>query len=170
MIDSGYCHLMARYNGWMNARLLALCADIPDPERRRDRGAFFRSIHGTLNHLLYGDLAWLGRFTGEPAVLPTMGVDLYDDFDELRRARAALDARLVDWVDTLTDDWLHQPFAYTSKVDGLTREIPTWTLVVHLFNHQTHHRGQLTTLLSQLGLDPGVTDLPFLPGLAVVRP
>jgi uncharacterized damage-inducible protein DinB len=65
-------------------------------------------------------------------------------------------------------DFAGVPFTYTSKVDGRTRTLPTWVLVVHLFNHQTHHRGQLTTLLNQLGCDPGSTDLPFMPGVANV--
>ena len=63
MIAPAYCQLMARYNRWMNERLYALCAGLDDDERKRDRGAFFGSIHGTLNHLLWGDRMWLGRFT-----------------------------------------------------------------------------------------------------------
>jgi uncharacterized damage-inducible protein DinB len=168
MIDAEYCRIMARYNRWMNARLYELCAKIPDRDRRQDRGAFFRSIHGTLNHLLYGDLAWLSRLTGDPPEIPPLGQELYPDFDELKAVREALDNRLVDWSVSLSQERLRTPFTYTSKVDGLVRTLPTWAVVVHLFNHQIHHRGQLTTLLMQLGHDPGVTDLPFMPGLAEV--
>ena len=77
--------------------------------------------------------------------------------------RAALDARLPRWAAGLREDWLCEPLRYVSRVDGRTRTVPRWVLTAHLFNHQTHHRGQLTTLLSQLGLDIGSTDLPFMP-------
>ena len=169
MIDVEYCRTMARYNRWMNERLYELCAGIADDERRRDRGAFFRSIHGTFNHILYADLAFLSRFTGDPPEVPPLGVELYERFEELRSVREKTDARLLDWSEELSETWLAAPFTYTSKVDGATRTLPTWILVAHLFNHQTHHRGQLTTLLSQMGHDPGVTDLPFMPGVAEIR-
>jgi uncharacterized damage-inducible protein DinB len=162
MIDADYCLTMARYNEWMNSRLYALCAGLADDELRRDRGAFFRSIYGTLNHIAYGDLAFLSRFTGDPADVPEVDRELFAGFAELREARVALDARLLRWAATLTADWLRRPLTYTSKIDGRTRTVARWLLVTHLFNHQTHHRGQLTTLLSQLGLDIGSTDLPFM--------
>ena len=92
-----------------------------------------------------------------------LGAALYDDFGALRAARAALDARLLRWAAELREDWLREPLSYVSRVDGRTRTVPRWLLAVHLFNHQTHHRGQLTMLLSQLGLDVGSTDLPFMP-------
>jgi len=169
MIDAEYCRTMARYNRWMNERLYELCAGIPDDERRRDRGAFFRSIHGTLNHILYADLAFLSRFTGDPPEVPPLGVTLYERFEELREVRQTIDERLLEWSVELSESWLAASFTYTSKVDGATRTLPTWVLVAHLFNHQAHHRGQLTTLLSQMGHDPGVTDLPFMPGVAQVQ-
>lgn len=169
MLDAEYARLLARYNRWMNERLYALCGELPDAERRRDRGAFFKSIHGTLNHLVYADLAFLSRFTGDPPEVPPLGVELYADFAELRAVRGALDERLALWAGGLTDAWLRSPHTYTSKVDGATRTLPSWILVAHLFNHQAHHRGQLTTLLSQRGIDPGITDLPFMPGVATLH-
>jgi uncharacterized damage-inducible protein DinB len=165
MITADYCRLMTRYNAWMNERLYALCRTIADDERKADRGAFFGSIHATLNHILYADLAFLSRFTGDPPVVPELGADLHSDFDDLWRARSALDQRLQSWSVSLGADWLAEPLTYTSKVDGVTRTVPKWVLVTHLLNHQTHHRGQITTLLSQMGLDIGTTDLPFMPGL-----
>jgi uncharacterized damage-inducible protein DinB len=164
VITNAHCQLMARYNEWMNTRLYALCAKLPDAQLRRDRGAFFKSIYLTLNHIAYGDLAFLSRFTGTPAVVPELGADLFGSFAALRREREALDARLLLWTASLTPEWLAVPLTYASKVDGKTRTIPRWVLVAHLFNHQTHHRGQLTTLLSQTGLDMGSTDIPFMPG------
>lgn len=155
---------MARYNEWMNARLYALCASLPDAELRKDRGAFFRSIYLTLNHIAYGDLAFLSRFTGIPDAVPEPGVELFEGFAELRVAREALDARLIAWAASLTPQWLEAPLTYVSKIDGKSRTLPRWALVTHMFNHQTHHRGQVTTLLSQMGLDIGSTDIPFMPG------
>lgn len=157
--------LMARYNRWMNGKLYAICAGIPDAERKRDRGAFFRSIHGTLNHLLFGDTVWMGRFQKRD-IPTTIIMEMHADFGELRAAREAMDARIIDWTLTLTPQWLAAPFRFTSNVDRKTRTLPASALVAQLFNHQTHHRGQLTTLLMQYGIDPGVTDIPFLPEFA----
>jgi len=154
---------MARYNEWMNSRMYALCSDLPDDELYKDRGAFFRSIYLTLNHIVYGDMAFMSRFTGFPATVPEPGVDLFKGFANLRLEREAIDARLLTWAAALTPQWLTESLTYTSKIDGKLRTVPKWTLVAHMFNHQTHHRGQVTTLLSQLGLDIGTTDIPFMP-------
>jgi uncharacterized damage-inducible protein DinB len=153
----------ARYNQWMNEKVYTVCAGIDDAERKRDRGAFFRSIHGTLNHLLFGDRAWMGRFTGKRYEIKPNGVDLYDDFEALRAARIEMDQDILDWTADLTEEWLAGELHWTSGLDGQTRTRPRWMLVSHLFNHQTHHRGQLTTLLCQLGYDVGATDLPWMP-------
>jgi uncharacterized damage-inducible protein DinB len=163
----------ARYNTWMNGRLYELCTRIPDADRRRDLGAFFKSVHGTLNHLLLADRAWLGRFTddrrvgesraGDGRVIEVRSLDqhLYEDFDELRRERVRTDADLERWVAGLTPERLAAPLKYRTSA-GAECEHVLWWAVTHLFNHQTHHRGQLTTLLSQLGYDPGVTDMAVL--------
>jgi len=163
MIDVSYCAAMAEYNQWMNERLYAACDILEDSERKKDRSAFFGSIHRTLNHILYGDLAFLSRFTGNPAVVPELGVDLYHEFQALWAARSKLDIRILDWAQSLSRDWLSEELTYESKVDGITRTVPRWILVTHMFNHETHHRGQITTLLSQMGLDIGTTDIPFMP-------
>ena len=163
MITAAHGQLMAQYNEWMNSRLYALCATLPAIELRKDRGAFFKSIYATLNHIAYGDLAFLSRFTGSPSVVPEPGVDLFGAFDLLRAQRAALDQRILAWSESLSSAWLAEPLTYTSKIDGKTRTIAKWVLVSHMFNHQTHHRGQVTTLLSQMGLDIGSTDIPFMP-------
>jgi uncharacterized damage-inducible protein DinB len=154
---------LAAYNQWMNSRLYAVCAEIPDARRREDKGAFFKSIHGTLNHLLLADKIWLGRFQGEPFPVTGLDQELHHDFDELKRARQATDDRIVQWAETLTDDILAGRLCYTSVVDPKPRKYEFWLAVTHFFNHQTHHRGQLTTLLSQCGKDFGVTDLIWLP-------
>jgi len=90
---------------------------------------------------------------------------MYDDFAELRRERDCTDRDLAAWAGTVTPAWLASTLVYASKVDGRTREMPAAVAAIHLFNHGTHHRGQLTTLMKQAGLDPGVTDLPWLPGV-----
>jgi uncharacterized damage-inducible protein DinB len=156
--------VLARYNGWMNDKLYGLAAQLSDEERKRDRGAFFRSIHGTFNHLLVGDRVWLSRFRGEPAPdgfmapgIRSLDQELFADFEDLRRDRALADAELSSWVAELTEDRLASPFAYKRR--GQNQEHPLWWAVAHVFNHQTHHRGQITTLFTQSGRDPGVTDL-----------
>jgi uncharacterized damage-inducible protein DinB len=165
LVEPAYCQLMARYNRWMNERLYALCAELPDAERKRDRGAFFGSIHGTLNHLLWGDRMWLGRFTDEPCTAPAFGASMFTEWDELARERELTDTKLLRWAGSVTPEWLAGTLVYTSRVDGKTRELPRAVAAVHLFNHGTHHRGQLTTLMKQAGSDPGITDLPWLPGV-----
>ena len=95
--------------------------------------------------------------------LPMLGVDVHDNFDELWQSRSSLDNRICAWSSTLTAAWLEEDLRYLSKVDGITRTLPKWVLVVHMLNHQTHHRGQITTILSQMGLDLGFTDIPFMP-------
>jgi len=159
-----YYRLMAVYNHWMNDGLYAVCAEIPDTDRRRDLGAFFKSVHGTLNHLLFGDIAWMDRFAGRPRRYG-IGDEIHAGFEELRAARRDMDERISTWADALTDEWLNEHLEWTSGSDGKMRRMPRWILVTHMFNHQTHHRGQLTTLIKQLGFDPGVTDIPWLPAL-----
>ena len=163
MIDSAYCQLMAEYNAWMNDKLYTTCASMPPDALLEDRGAFFKSIYLTLNHIAYSDLAFLSRFTGQPPEVPPLAKDLFGGFENLRVERVSLDIRLKEWSTTLTADWLALPLTYVSKVDGRERTVPRWALITHLFNHQTHHRGQITTLLSQRGIDIGPTDIPFMP-------
>jgi uncharacterized damage-inducible protein DinB len=107
----------------------------------------------------------MARFTGMPGPATAVGEDLFEDFSELRTAREAMDMRIVEWAGALTEAWLQTPLAYQSRIYGVTRSQPAWIYVTHLFNHQSHHRGQVTTLLSQLGIDPGITDIPMMPGL-----
>jgi uncharacterized damage-inducible protein DinB len=163
--------VLARYNAWMNARLYATAAALPDVERKRDVGAFFHSIHGTLNHLLLTDRAWLWRFTGDAriagsrdaagspiAMTGRLDQELYADFDQLRRERERTDADIAAFVAGLSLERLATDITYRTTA-GVEQRHPLWWAVSHFFNHQTHHRGQVTTLLMQAGHDPGVTDL-----------
>jgi len=163
MIPATHAHAMARYNRWMNKRLYDCCATLTDEERKRDVGAFFTSIHGTLNHLLLGDRVWLGRFAGQPFAVSSPAQELYADFDELWRQRIATDDAIERWAVALTQADLQGELRYTSMLNPQPRHFPMWFAVSYFFNHQTHHRGQLTTLLFQRGIDPGVTDLVRLP-------
>jgi uncharacterized damage-inducible protein DinB len=158
-----YAKSMARYNAWMNERLYELCARLPDEERKRDAGAFFKSIHGTLNHLLLGDRLWLGRFTGKPYDVGSLSQELCSDFEVLRQERKMTDAAIEAWAAGLQEEELLRELRWSSVVNPMPRRSPLWFAIVHFFNHQTHHRGQVTTLLTQRGVDPGVTDLIWLP-------
>jgi uncharacterized damage-inducible protein DinB len=157
--------LLARYNTWMNARLYDLAGSLSDEERKRDLRAFFRSVHGTLNHLLVADRFLLGRLRtlhGESAALAAAALlddfqparELHADFAALRDERGKTDATIAAWAAELTPAVLART---------LPNGRPFWAMAAHFFNHQTHHRGQVTTLLMQLGRDPGVTDLHGLP-------
>ncbi len=166
------CQALARYNRWMNEKLYALCAQLSCEERTRDLGAFFHSIHGTLNHLLLTDRVQLGRFigpgrtvsfdsAGEPIVIRSLDQELYSDFDTLRRERAATDRSIEEWAEKVSAEWLGGTMRYHAMADGGDWDVPLWVAVTHFFNHQTHHRGQVSVLLKQLGHDPGLTD--FMP-------
>lgn len=163
MDERSYCQLMARYNEWMNLRLFALLATRPESDLHRERGALFRSIYLTLNHIAYADLSFLSRATGTPRTVPGLGVDLFGSFHALRVEREAIDFRLVRWAEAVVPASLDASVTYTSRVDGIERTVPLWVLAVHAFNHQAHHRGQVLTLLAQMGLDMGSTDIPFMP-------
>lgn len=154
---------LARYNRWQNRQHYRLCESIDDAERKRDRHLFFRSIHGTLNHLLLTDRLWLGRFLDQPFEIESLDQELYADFELLRSERDATDQVLLDYVHSLDELSLNGTLSYVSASTGQQRHYPLRLALTHLFNHQTHHRGQLTTAYSQLGLDVGVTDLIFMP-------
>lgn len=162
--------LMANYNQWMNVNLYKASSSLDSVELSKDRGAFFGSVSGTLNHILVGDTIWLKRFASHPGnfksldnvrntPMPSALTEiLYVEFVELQRARRQLDLTIVEFVNEAAETDYEMALSYNS-----TRGIPFCknfgSLVQHFFNHQTHHRGQLTTLLAQLGIDCGVTDL-----------
>jgi uncharacterized damage-inducible protein DinB len=161
-------HLRADYNRWANERLYEACAQLGDADYRADLGAFFRSVHGTLNHLLLGDLLWLARIRGTAPPAGRLDAELAPDLPALRRRQAQSDATLCDYLQTCREADLPQPVRYTSVMTGKAMSLPRWTALTHLFNHQIHHRGQLTALLSRLGVDYGDIDLVWMPGVAHV--
>jgi uncharacterized damage-inducible protein DinB len=156
---------LAAYNRWMNEKVYAAASQLSDDERKRDLGAFFRSVHGTLNHILLADRSWLQRFRGEQVTMTSPHDELYPLFDRLRSARRVTDLEIEQFAGGLDEDdsFADAPFRFWSVTYGKERVVPGWAAVLHMFNHQTHHRGQVTTLLKQLGQDPGVTDLPWMP-------
>jgi uncharacterized damage-inducible protein DinB len=161
MITPDYARTMTAYNAEMNRRLYAAVAGLPEEVRRADRGAFWGSIHGTLNHLLWGDLTWMSRFAGWPAPGVSMKESpaLHADFGELRAAREAADAGMIAWAGTLDPAWLDGDLGWYSGALGRQMAAPRALLLTHLFNHQTHHRGQVHALLTAAGAATGDTDL-----------
>jgi uncharacterized damage-inducible protein DinB len=164
MIGTGYIKRMARYNRWQNENLYSAADRLPDEARRQDRGAFFGSIHGTLNHLLWADELWMSRFCGSPR--PPGGIpestSLRADWGELKRDRADFDERLIAWADALAESDVAGDLTYYSGAAKRDITAPKWLLITHVFNHQTHHRGQVHCMLTQAGIRPRDTDLPFL--------
>ena len=162
--------LMASYNQWMNRKLYDAANTLTDAELVMDRRAFFGSILGTLNHLALGDTVWLKRFALHPAGYPVLAplaaiatpTDLkqlaFADIRELSAHRARLDQLIIDWVHTVRETDLDHRLHY-HNMRGIAADKNFFSLLVHFFNHQTHHRGQATTLLTQAGVDVGDTDL-----------
>ncbi len=165
--------LLAEYNAWINQKLYTTVAELSDEERTANRGAFFGSVHGTLNHLMVADRIWLQRFAqnfASPLALkwiaqlprPTaLDQILFTDFQEMRAQREVIDTSIKEWVGTLSQTDLEQILNYSS-MKGIAACQPFSSVLLHFFNHQTHHRGQITTLLSQMGKDVGATDLLLL--------
>src|SRR5687768_4550205 len=143
MMSPEWLGASARYNRWMNDKLYGLAATLSDEARKRDSGAFFKSIHGTFNHLLLADRVWLARVRGVtvpdgfmgPGGIRSLDQQLYDDFEDLRRERALTDEELSDWLSGLSNERLAGPVAFMRR--GQKQECPLWWTVAHLFNHQT---------------------------------
>jgi uncharacterized damage-inducible protein DinB len=165
MIDPAYVQCMARYNRWQNENLYVVADGLSTQEREQDRGAFFGSIHRTLSHLLWADRVWMSRFTNLPR--PQGGISesiaLYSSWHILTAERAGFDRAIIDWADDVDQAWLAADQTYYSG--GAKRDVtrPRWILVAHMFNHQTHHRGQVHCMLTQAGGKPHDTDLPLTP-------
>lgn len=152
--------LMAAYNRQMNQQFYAACSKLDEAALKQDRGAFFKSIFGTLNHLLLVDRLWLGGFTRQTVAFSSLDEELFSNFEALHQARLQTDADIETWAHSLTAEALEAPMPGRLS-------FPLWVTATHFFNHQAHHRGQLSALLSQCGLDYGVTDLPWVQGLDI---
>lgn len=153
-----YFRTLARYNRWANHRLYAVCAELPLDEFEQPRAAFFGSIKGTLNHLVVGDRAWLDRLEGMPAEIRAYDQVMGDDLKSLWHVRMEQDARIIVLVDDLGPEELAETLHYTS-IAGDKSSLRTDWVLAHMFNHQTHHRGQAHGLLSQTTAMPPPLDL-----------
>ena len=142
--------MFAGYNRWANERLYEAAARLSDVDYRADRGAFFKSMHGTLNHLLVGDRLWMRRFTGEGQVPTTLDAILFEDFGELRAARRAEDEGILRYANALTDADLAGWIRYRTITNPAEMEQQLAPALDHFFNHQTHHRGQAHALLTAI--------------------
>lgn len=164
MITPPWCRAMAAYNAEMNRRTYAAADTLGDPVRRADGGAFFGSIHGTLCHLLWGDRIWMSRFDGwtRPDVGIPGSTTLIGDWAALRAARVTDDAAIEAWAARLTADGLAGDLTWFSGATQREMTRPRWLLITHLFNHQTHHRGQVHALLTRAGATTAPTDLPWV--------
>lgn len=157
----------AGYNAWANRRLYDTAEALGEEARQRDLNAFFASLHGTLNHILVADRVWMDRLEGAPnEFMKSYRLDTvtHPEWSELRRARDAMDTRIKAYLDRLTDEEMREPFSYDDSSGGRHQNIPL-DVLPHVFNHQTHHRGQAHTLVKQLGGDPPSLDMvQFLRG------
>jgi len=164
-ITSDYCLTLARYNAWQNKQLRAAFETVDRAALTQDRGAFFGSILATANHLLWGDQVWLGRFTGRPG--PGGGIAdstaLCATREDWDIARFQTDGDILFWAEAVRAVDLAGPLRWYSGAVGREVERPMATCVVHMFNHQTHHRGQIHAMLTAAGAKAPVSDLVFMP-------
>lgn len=161
MITPAYVRTLALYNSEMNRRVYAGAARLSDEQRRTDRGLFWKSLHGTLNHLMWADRQWMSRLDGWPpnTVPNTQSPTLIDDFDELVTARGKADAGIEDLATRIDQGWLDSDLVWWSGAAKKEMRRKKGPLMIHFFNHQTHHRGQVHAALTICGVDPGDTDL-----------
>ena len=165
MITHDYLRAMARYNRWQNSAIFASAGSLTEAQRREDRGAFWGSIHGTLSHVYWADRIWMSRLGVADA--PGGGMKdspaLVEKWDDLRREREVLDDHIVDWADGFATGLVSGRLAWFSGVLQREVEMPLGVIVAHIFNHQTHHRGQAHALITGHGGTTSETDLFLMP-------
>ena len=149
MLD--HFRMFADYNRWANRLIYAAAAELTDAELRENRGAFFGSLLATLNHILVADRVWMKRFTHEGEAPTALDTILHGDLPALTTARNAEDERIIAWTGTLDEATLAGNFTYMPVTQQIAMTQPLWTALSHLFNHQTHHRGQCHMTLTALG-------------------
>lgn len=142
--------MFAGYNAWANERIYNASAKLSAEDYRADRGAFFKSVHGTLNHLLAADRIWMKRFTGQGDAPTQLDAILHEEFASLRAARDREDARISAYIGQLTEEELAASFSYLTITNPKTITQPLAPALDHFFNHQTHHRGQVHAMLTGL--------------------
>jgi uncharacterized damage-inducible protein DinB len=164
MITPSFVRTMTAYNSEMNRRLYAAADRIPDQERRADRGAFWKSIHGTLCHLVWADQMWMSRFAGWAR--PTVGLKdsagMIEAWEALKTARTDADSSIEAWAAKVEPEWIAGDLEWFSGASRKHRRAPRGFVLMHFFNHQTHHRGQAHALITACGEETGDTDLMIL--------
>lgn len=165
MISPEYVREMAHYNQWQNKQLQAKMSGLNDDVQYQHRGAFFGSIMATANHLLWTDQLWLSRFDVMPAPEDdsAMGAELTSSFSEWEIMRFRTDVATQQWAEKLRAIDLTGELSWFSSVYGQRFCTPKWVCVTNMFNHQTHHRGQLHMMLTAIGCESMVTDLFLMP-------
>jgi len=153
--------MFAAYNRWANTQVYAAAAELSDADFRSNRGAFFGSLHRTLNHLLVADRIWMKRFTGTGNAPTTLDAVLFEELDALAAARKAEDERIIAWTSMLDEKTLAGDFTYVTVVQPVEITQPLSAAVAHFFNHQTHHRGQSHMTLTALGKPSLTLDLIY---------
>jgi uncharacterized damage-inducible protein DinB len=166
---AAHYRMFGRYNEWANGRLFAAADGLSAEQYRADRGAFFKSVHGTLNHLLVTDRIWMQRLTGEGDAPQRLDAILCETFEELRSARQAEDQRIVDFVDGLDDTRIVSTIKYRRVSSPQEFEQQLAGALAHWFNHQTHHRGQVHALLTALRGEAPALDLAHFQRLAALK-
>jgi len=164
MITPGYAQTMARYNAWQNHSLYSAAATLDDAAREAGQGAFWGSIRQTLAHLIWGDLVWIARFDGGPGpALSNTEALVQWDWPHLWAARPQLDARIAGWAWMTDASDFDGDLTWYSGFLGQDMTRPKALCVMQMFNHQTHHRGQVHAMLTAAGAKPDDTDLQLLP-------
>jgi uncharacterized damage-inducible protein DinB len=164
MIAPHYVRAFSAYNAEMNRRVYGAAGRLSDAARRQERGAFFGSLHGTLNHLLWADQMWMSRFAGwsKPEKPGSQSSTLFDDFEAMRARRPEIDAGICAWAAAVTQEWLAGELVWFSGIAQRDMTAPRMVTVIHMFNHQTHHRGQAHAMLTAAGEDTGDTYIAFI--------
>lgn len=167
LVTAGWCRMMARYNRWQNRAVVEVAGALGPAARTAERGAFWGSIEGTLCHLLWADHVWMSRLDGweAPRVALADSAGFVTDWAEFRSKRQITDARIGRWAQGLADAALAGDLTWVSAVAGREVTLPRAICAAHMFNHQTHHRGQVHAMLTAAGADPGPTDLFLMPDL-----
>lgn len=167
LVTADWCRVMARYNRWQNRAAVEAAGTLAPELREADRGAFWGSIRGTLAHLLWADHVWMARLDGweAPGAALAESGGFVTDWAELRSKRQITDARISRWAQALDDEALAGDLAWHSAAAGRAVTMPRAICVMHMFNHQAHHRGQVHAMLTSAGVDPGPTDLFLMPDL-----
>jgi len=151
--------LLANFHSWANTRIISSCKELDDIEYKKDRKAFFSSIHGTLNHLLVVDKAYIARIEGKDHGLKSLDQILYENLYLLEEARIKEDKRLIGLVNNLSKESIHREITYQG-FDTVKQTYTINLILITLFNHQTHHRGQIHNMLSQADIKPPQIDVP----------